>query len=55
MKQLEEIGLSILWTLRKKKEISDVATGMIYGVASFSSWTKSMCDSKTSIMRIIGP
>ena len=55
MKQLEDIGLSTLWTLRKKKEIFDVATGMIYGVASFSSWSKSICDSKTNIMRIRGP
>ena len=26
-------------TLTKKKDDSDVATGVIYGVASFSSWS----------------
>lgn len=34
-----------------EKDDFDVATGVKYGVASFSSCSKSICDPKSSIMR----
>jgi hypothetical protein len=37
-----------------KIDDSDVATGMNYGVASFSSWSKSTCNPKTGLVRIRG-
>ena len=36
----------------RKKDDSAVATGMQYGVASFSSWSRSVCNLETGIMRI---
>ena len=41
--------------LGKEKDDSGVATGVNYGVASFSSWSKSGCNLDTGIMRIIEP
>ena len=40
---------------KEKKDNSDVATNVYYVVALFSSWFKSICDSKTGITRIRGP
>jgi hypothetical protein len=59
-------NMLIVWLLslssqrtRKEKKIKndfDVTTDVNYGVASFSSWTKSIiCNPKTSTMRIGGP
>ena len=38
----------------RKKDDSDVATGGNYGVASFSSWSKSTCNFEMGITRIRG-
>ena len=40
---------------RKKKDDSNVVTGMNYGVASFLSWSTSICNHETSISRIRVP
>jgi hypothetical protein len=40
---------------RGKKENSNVATGAIYGVASFSSWFKHVRDSEMGITRMKAP
>ena len=39
----------------RKKDNSDVGVGVSYGVASFSSWSKSICNPKPGIARIRGP
>lgn len=39
---------------KKKKDDSDVATGVKYGVASFSSWSKSICNLEIDFSRIRG-
>ena len=41
--------------LERKKDDSNVATGVIQDVASSSSWSKSICNPKTKIMRNRGP
>ena len=42
-------------TRKRKKENSNVATSMIYVIASISSWSESICNPKTDISRIEGP
>ena len=39
----------------RKKDDFDVATIVKYGVASFSSWSKSICNGEMGITRIGGP
>jgi len=39
----------------RKKDDFDVATGVNYGVASFSGWSKSIWDPVMGITRIRGP
>jgi hypothetical protein len=39
---------------KEKKDNSDVLTGVNYGVASFSSWSKSICNPKIGGTRIRG-
>jgi hypothetical protein len=41
-------------TLERKKDDSDVATGVNYGVTSFLSWAKSIYNPKMGITRIRG-
>ena len=41
-------------TLKRKKDDSDVATGVNRGVTSFSSWSKSIYNPKMGITRIRG-
>ena len=36
----------------RKQDSSDAATGVNYNVASFSSWSKSICNSETGISKI---
>ena len=55
---LKEVGLRQYAgdhrTLERKKDDSDVATGVNYGVTSFSSWAKSIYNPKMGITRIRG-
>ena len=44
-----------LFYRERKKDNTDVATGMNYGVASFFSWSKATCNPKWGITRIRGP
>jgi hypothetical protein len=44
-----------LLCLLQKKGDCDVATGMNYGVGSFFSWSKFICNSKSHITRNRGP
>lgn len=48
---------SVVWQLQKevKKDGADVATGVNQGVASFSSWSVSVCDSEMGITRVRWP
>ena len=39
---------------KRKNDDDDVANGVDYGVASFSSWFKSICNPVTCIRRIKG-
>ena len=39
----------------RKKDDYDVATSMNYVIASFSSWSESICNPKMGILRIEGP
>ena len=39
---------------KRKNDGDDVAKGVDYGVASFSSWSKSICNPVTCIRRIRG-
>ena len=39
----------------RKEDDSDVATSANHGVASFSSWSNSICDPETVMTRIRGP
>ena len=39
----------------RKEDDSDVATSANHGVASFSSWSNSICDPETIMTRIRGP
>jgi hypothetical protein len=39
---------------RRKKDNSDVSTSISYGVASFLSWSKSICNPETGIMKVKG-
>ena len=47
--------MSKFCTRNEKERKKDVATGMKYGVASFSSWSKSTCNPKTCMPRIREP
>jgi hypothetical protein len=40
---------------KERRDDFDVAIGVIYGVASSLSWSKSMCNPDTGIARIRGP
>ena len=42
-------------SIRRGRDDSDVATGVNYGVASSSSWCKSVCHPETGMMRTRGP
>jgi hypothetical protein len=45
-----------MWYMsRWKKDDSNVAIGVNYGVASSSSWSNSICNLETGIMRIRDP
>lgn len=46
---------TILYWLEGKKNDSDVATSVNYGVESLSNWFKFICNPKMGIMRIRGP
>ena len=48
------ISPNLAYLVARKKDGSDVATGMKFGVVSFSSWSKSICNLETGIMRIRG-
>ena len=46
---------TVVWVLLlKKKDDFDVATTMNYGVTWFSSWSRSMCNFETGIVRTKG-
>ena len=45
-----DMEIDLLYLLQKKDDY-DVATGMNYGVGSFLSWSKFICNSKTRITR----
>jgi hypothetical protein len=44
----------MLSNLHNKKDDSDVATGVDYGVSSFLSWSTSICNPKMDVTRITG-
>ena len=52
---LDTMSTLCIFCKERKGDNVDVAIGMNYGVASFFSWFKSICNPKTNIMRIRGP
>ena len=55
---LEDVCVKQTWKFdnqKRKKGDFNFATGVNYGVASFSSWSKSICNLIMGIMRFKGP